>query len=309
VHAGLLPLLVDVDPGTGMPTAATVARATADCGQPQAMMVLHYGGAPAPLGELAEAANLPMRRVIEDAAHALGTYVGDRPVGALSQAACFSFYATKNLPIGEGGMVTTDDDDLAESVRRARLHGMSADAWRRHLPGGTWEYTVDDAGLKANMTDLQASIGRAQLRHLGDWQHRREVLAARYTARLREVPGLALPSVPAYGRHAWHLYAVRIQEDYGMDRDDLVARLAERGIGTSVHFIPLHRLRYFRRTALRSPGGLPGADELFPQLLSLPLHPALTEDEVDRVCDALAGLSCGSTVLAAELPRTKADAS
>ncbi|MEY9964993.1 dTDP-4-amino-4,6-dideoxygalactose transaminase [Streptacidiphilus sp. MAP12-16] len=309
VHAGLLPLLVDVEPGTGMPSAATVARAAKDCGQPQAMMVMHYGGAPAPLGELAEAAGLPMRRVVEDAAHALGTYVGDRPVGALSQAACFSFYATKNLPIGEGGMVTTDDGDLAESVQRARLHGMSADAWRRHLPGGRWQYTVDDAGLKANMTELQASIGRAQLHHLSDWQHRREDLAAHYTSRLRAVPGLALPSAPPEGRHAWHLYAVRVMDHYGMHRDELVARLAEQGIGTSVHFIPLHHLWYFRRSALRPPSGLPGADGLFPQLLSLPLHPGLTEDEVDRVCDALAGLARGSASGAAEAPRMKADSS
>ncbi|MEZ0089011.1 DegT/DnrJ/EryC1/StrS family aminotransferase [Streptacidiphilus sp. EB129] len=288
VHAGLRPLLVDVDPGTAMPTPGTVAHAVRDCGPAQAMMVMHYGGSPAPVEELAEAAGLPLRRVVEDAAHALGTSVGGRPVGSLSEATCFSFYATKNLPIGEGGMVTTDDDDLAEWVRRARLHGMSADAWRRNLPGGSWQYTVDEAGLKANMTDLQAAIGRAQLHHLGDWQHRREVLAARYTGQLRSVPGLVPPSAPRIGRHAWHLYAIRVLERYGMSRDELLSWLAERGIGSSVHFIPLHQLWYFRRTALRPPEGLPGADALFPQLLSLPLHPGLTDDQVDRVCAALA---------------------
>jgi perosamine synthetase len=311
VHAGLRPLLVDVEPATGMPSAATVGRAVQDCGQPRAMMVMHYGGAPAPLPELAAAAGLPLTRVVEDAAHALGTYLGSRPVGALSRASCFSFYATKNLPIGEGGMVTTDDDDLAEWVRRARLHGMSADAWRRHLPGGTWQYTVDDAGLKANMTDLQATIGRAQLRHLSEWQHRREALAARYTARLQAVSGLVLPSTPAdgEGRHAWHLYAVRVLDGYGLHRDELLERLSQLGIGASVHFIPLHQLWYFRRTALRPPSGLPGADELFPQLLSLPLHPGLTEAQVDRVCDALAGLSRGAQAGAAAALRTEADSS
>ncbi|MDH6108517.1 dTDP-4-amino-4,6-dideoxygalactose transaminase [Kitasatospora sp. MAP12-15] len=296
LHAGLRPLLVDVDPVTGMPSPATTARAAHGSGRPRAMLVLHFGGAPAPLAELAEAAGLPLERVVEDAAHALGTYLDGRPVGAQSRAACFSFYATKNLPIGEGGMVTTDDGELATRIRRASLHGMSADAWRRNLPGGSWRYAVEEDGLKANMTDLQAAIGRAQLRHLADWQRRRELLAARYTARLREVPGLTPPTVPASGRHAWHLYVVRVRPAFGMSRDELVVKLAERGIGSSVHFIPLHRLGYFRRAALRPAGGLPGADLLFPQLLSLPLHPGLTEAQVDRVCAALGRLADPSSL-------------
>ncbi|WP_441249447.1 DegT/DnrJ/EryC1/StrS family aminotransferase [Kitasatospora sp. McL0602] len=290
LHAGLRPLLVDVEPATGMPSAATVSRAVRAFGRPEAMMAMHYGGAPAPLRELGEAAGLPPYRVVEDAAHALGTHLGARPVGALTRAACFSFYATKNLPIGEGGMITTDDDDLAGHCRRARLHGMSTDAWRRHLPGGSWQYSVEEAGLKANMTDLQAAIGRAQLRHLPGWQQRRAHLAARYTARLREVPGLVLPEPPTDGLHAWHLYVVRVRPGYPLRRNRLVLRLAELGIGSSVHFIPLHRLGYLRRTALRPPEGLPGADALFPELLSLPLHPGLTEAQVDRVCAALADL-------------------
>ncbi|WP_052433367.1 DegT/DnrJ/EryC1/StrS family aminotransferase [Streptacidiphilus carbonis] len=153
VHAGLLPLLVDVDPGTGMPSAATAARAAADFGQPQALMVLRLrrGALPAGrAGRRGQSADVPDYRGRHPR---FGTYAGYRPVGALSQAACFSCYATKNLPIGEAGMVTTDDDDLAEPVRRARLHGMSADARQCHLPGGTWQYTVDDAGPKANMAE------------------------------------------------------------------------------------------------------------------------------------------------------------
>ncbi|MFI7014742.1 DegT/DnrJ/EryC1/StrS family aminotransferase [Streptomyces sp. NPDC050164] len=291
LHAGLRPVLVDVDPRTGMPTPAMVARAARACGCPQAMMVLHYAGSPTPVAELAEAARLPLTHVIEDAAHALGTTVGDRPVGSLSRATCFSFYATKNLPIGEGGMLTTDDPELAERVRRARLHGMSADAWRRDLPGGSWRYTVEEAGLKANMTDVQAALGRAQLRHFDDWQRRRHALAARYEAALRTVPGLA-PLEPATpGRHARHLYVVRVLPEYGTGRDELIERLAECGIGTSVHFIPLHHMPHFQRAAITPPGGLPGADALFPQLLSLPLYPHLTDRAVDRVCAELARLA------------------
>ncbi|SEL49581.1 DegT/DnrJ/EryC1/StrS family aminotransferase [Streptacidiphilus jiangxiensis] len=289
LHAGLLPVLVDVDPRTGMPSALTTARAVTRTGRPAAMVVVHLAGAPAPLEELATAASLPLDLVVEDAAHALGTYVGEKPVGSLSRATCFSFYATKNLPIGEGGMVTTDDPELAAHVHRARLHGMSADAWRRYQPGGGWRYTVDEAGIKANMTDLQAAIGRMQLRHLPEWQRRREAIATLYTARLRHVPGLRLPLEPAEGRHAWHLYAVRVLEErFGLARDELIDRLAAREIGTSVHFVPLHRMPYFRRTALSPAGGFPGADALFPGLLSLPMHPGLTERQVDTVCRALA---------------------
>jgi perosamine synthetase len=288
-HAGLQPVLVDVEPLTAMPSPETTAVAAHACGGADAMLVVHLAGYPAPVDELAAAAGLTLDRVVEDAAHALGTWVGDRPVGSLSRATCFSFYATKNLPIGEGGMVTTDDDELALFCRRARLHGMSADAWRRYLPGGSWRYTVDEPGLKANLTDLQSAIGSAQLRHLPEWQRRREQIARRYSAGLAGLAGLVLglPAVPAEGVHAWHLYVIRVLPSMGISRDDLAADLAARGVGTSVHFIPLHTMAHFRATAERQPGGLPVADATFEQLLSLPLHPALTDDDVDRVVDAI----------------------
>jgi dTDP-4-amino-4,6-dideoxygalactose transaminase len=287
VHAGLTPVLVDVDPETGMVSPGTCAAAAWSCDGADAMVVLHYGGYPAPVAELAEAAGLPMSHVVEDAAHGLGTWVGDHQVGSISRAACFSFYATKNLPIGEGGMITTDDAELAAWVRSARLHGMSADAWRRYAPGGSWQYTVMEPGLKANLTDIAAAIGRVQLRHLGQWQQRREDIAARYAAGLAGVPGLELPATPRQGRHAWHLYVVRVKPGYGVDRDALVDALGSREIGTSVHFIPVHHMPYFRRIAVIPDGGLPGADAVFPELLSLPMHQGMSDHEVDAVCAAL----------------------
>jgi dTDP-4-amino-4,6-dideoxygalactose transaminase len=249
--------------------------------------VVHWAGDPADVPALAAAAELPLSRVVEDAAHAIGTSYRGRPVGSTSAATCFSFYATKNLPLGEGGMVTTEDPERAAWLRRARLHGMSADAWRRYLPGGGWRYDVDVAGLKANMTDIQGAIGRAQLRHLPDWQRRRAQIAARYDAWLAGVPGVGLPHRPApnTGTHAWHLYPVRVTADQG--RDAVVAGLAERGIGTSVHFIPVHHLAYFNGLAEIPAGGLGGADTIFEQLLSLPMYPRLTDDQVDAVCGAL----------------------
>jgi perosamine synthetase len=258
-----------------------------------AMVIQHMAGYPVDGAELAAAAGLPAGNVVEDAAHGLGATVGGRPVGSSSRAGCFSFYATKNLPIGEGGAITTTDGDLAERWRRMRLHGMSGDSWRRYHRSGTWRYTVEDAGMKANLTDLQAAIGREQLRHLRTWQQRRAVIAARYDARLGSVRGLQLPPRPATDAHAWHLYIVRIhRRAFGMDRDGVSDRLAEAGVGTSVHFIPVHHLPYFRNVlGLEACGDLSVADQVFPQLLSLPLHPGLTDADVDRVCEALAGLA------------------
>jgi dTDP-4-amino-4,6-dideoxygalactose transaminase len=286
VHAGLVPVLVDVDPEQGTVTAATCAAAARACDGAAAMMVLHFAGFPAPVVELAAAAGLPLSRIVEDAAHALGTWVGDRQVGSISAATCFSFYATKNLPIGEGGMVTTNDPQLAGWLRSARLHGMSKDSWRRYLPGGSWRYNVEEAGLKANMSDLQAAIGRAQLRHLGTWQRRRAEIAQRYGEALAAVPGLDVPRFPVRGKHAWHLYVVRIRSAFGPTRDQVAERLAAEGIGTSVHFIPLHLFTWGRAASL-VPVPLRGAELVFSESLSLPLYPSLADSDVDRVCDAL----------------------
>jgi dTDP-4-amino-4,6-dideoxygalactose transaminase len=289
VHAGLQPVLVDVSPDTLMPDAETTAAAARRAGGADAMVVLHFAGHPAPVDELAEAAGLPLTRVIEDAAHAFGTFVGDGPVGTLSAATCFSFYATKNLPIGEGGMVTTADPAIEEHVRRARLHGMSRDAWKRYTPGSGWRYEVEVGGLKANMTDVQAAIGRAQLRHFAGWQTRRAELADRYDERLAGIPGIRPAPRPATtGRHAWHVYVIRVEPAYGLDRDALSAALADRGVGCSVHFIPTHHHPYYRR--LLGDGEFPAADAVFPQILSLPLHQHLLDEDVDRVCTEIADL-------------------
>ena len=288
VHAGLQPVLADVDPITAMPSPATVAAAARAAGGVRAMVVVHLGGLPTQVAEMAEAAGITLDHVVEDAAHALGTVVGDRVVGTISRATCFSFYATKNLAIGEGGMLTTDDDELADAVGRARLHGLSKDAWRRYLPGGGWRYDVEEDGLKANMTDVQAAIGRAQLRRFDATQARRAEVAARYDSLIVDIPGLTLPLRPMSGTHAWHLYAVRVRPNFGVGRDDLITALSERGIGTSVHFIPVHRLTWYSHICLQPPGGFPGAESVFDQTLSLPMDQVLTDEDVATVCTALA---------------------
>jgi perosamine synthetase len=291
VHAGLHPILVDVDPDTLMPDAETVAAAVRTAGPVDAMVVLHFGGAPAPVEEMAAAAGLPLTRVIEDAAHAIGTKVGDRWVGSISAATIFSFYATKNLPIGEGGMITTSDPELADQARQIRLHGMSTDAWKRYLPGASWQYEVHVAGIKANMTDVQAAIGRAQLKHFARWQDRRAELARAFDARLSRIKGLRTPSWPETGSHAWHLYVIRVEADFGIDRDTFIRLLSERGVDCSVHFIPVHHQPYFQRLlASDSAQGFPVADAVFPTIVSLPFYPGLTDDMLDQICEEIDGL-------------------
>ncbi len=291
VHAGLHPILVDVNPDTLMPDADTVAAAVRASGRVDAMVAIHFGGAPAPVEEMAAAAGLPMERVIEDAAHAVGTKVSDRWVGSISAATCFSFYATKNLPIGEGGMITTADSDLADQARQIRMHGMSRDAWKRYLPGASWQYEVDVAGIKANMTDVQAAIGRGQLKHFESWQDRRAELARAFDSRLSRIRGIRTPLWPENGLHAWHLYVIRVEADFGIDRDTFIRLLSERGVDCSVHFIPVHHQPYFQRLlAGDSDLEFPMADAVFPTIVSLPLYPGLTDEMLDQICEEIDGM-------------------
>jgi perosamine synthetase len=290
IRAGLQPVLVDSDEQTMMPDPGAVSRAVQRSQGVDAMIVLHFAGYPAPVRELADAAGLPLGMVIEDAAHALGTWIGDRPVGAHSAATCFSFYATKNLPIGEGGMVTTADRRVAEFVESGRLHGMSRDAWKRYTPGSSWRYEIGQVGSKANMTDIQAAIGRVQLEKFEGWQLRRREIADRYDSALSTIPGLELPARPTNGGHAWHLYVVRVKPEFGLSRDDLIDRLSEVGIGTSVHFIPVHNHSYFK-AVLADAGSFPNADAAFEEIVSLPLYPDLTDEHVDRIVEAIASIA------------------
>ncbi len=283
VHAGYRPVLVDVDETTLTPSTETAAAAAARAGRPAAMVGCDLGGYPVDHRALADAAGLPYRRVVVDAAHGPG---GDVGRGAFF-ATCLSFYATKNLPIGEGGAVATDDGDLADWLRSARLHGMTRDAWRRYLPGGSWRYEVAEIGYKANLTDLQAAIGRAQLAALPGWQARRAELVARYDAGWRDAGLAEVVRVPRrHPGHAFHLYQILVPR-----RDEISAALADAGIGTSVHFIPVHRLHGYRRVlAPGEPGTVPVTDRVADQLLSLPLYPGLSDAAVDLVVERLAGL-------------------
>ncbi len=280
VHAGYQPVLVDIDEAILVPSPSLVADAVRRVGGVSAMVVCDLGGYPVDHVALADAAAIPYSRVVVDAAHGPGGTIGRAAAPTAPFATCLSFYATKNLPIGEGGAVATYDESLADWLRAARLHGMSKDAWKRYLPGGSWRYDVLEVGFKANMTDLQGAIGRAQLSNLAAWQDERTTLVKQYDEALSDLIDAGRVVTPERpDGHSFHLYQVRVRQ-----RDAMIARLNEGGVGTSVHFIPVHQFRGYAEIlgdAERS--SVPTTDRVAEELLSLPLYPGLTQDQLDRV--------------------------
>jgi perosamine synthetase len=287
VYLGARPVLADVDPVTGNLDAAEVERRLRPT--TRAVVPVHIGGLPCDLDAIGTVAHAHGASVVDDAAHALPARLRGRLIGTLADATAFSFYATKNLTTGEGGMVTTARADWAEAMRVWRLHGISRDAWKRYTAEGTWAYEVLDVGCKYNLPDVLAAIGLGQLRKIDRFAAQRRALVARYRAALAGEDGVLLPPEPPAGfESAWHLFVVRVAlERLRVDRAAVIEGLRTRGIGTSVHFIPLHLHPYYRRTLGTRPGDFPGAEQLYARCLSLPLYPAMQPHDVDRVAAAL----------------------
>jgi dTDP-4-amino-4,6-dideoxygalactose transaminase len=241
-----------------------------------------------PLLELAKAHGLAL---IEDAAHAFGAAYRDRPIGrvepGLIHTVAFSFYATKNITTGEGGMLA-GEAALLEKARVWSSHGMSRDAWRRYDVGGAWRYEVLCPGFKYNMPDLLAALGRAQLGRAEYMLQRRHEIARAYTAAFAELPELEVPTARLHVRHAWHLYLLRLAlPRLSVTREEFIAELHAAGIGTSVHFIPIHHHRYYRDRHGFGSTAFPVTDAEFERVLSLPIYPAMTDGDVERVVDAV----------------------
>ncbi len=247
----------------------------------RAIIAVHYAGHPCDMNKISACAREFSLTVIEDAAHALGaTYFG-RNVGTLADMACFSFYPTKNISTGEGGMLTTQDPELAQRVRVLSLHGISRDAWKRYGPDGSWRYDILDAGFKYNMTDLAAALGIHQLEKLQRFLKRRAEIADQYQSLLAHLP-LKHPTVLPHVESAWHLYPVQVQSSQ-LSRDQLIASLRAANIGSSVHFIPLHLMSYYQRRFGYQAGDFPVAESVFSQIVSLPFFPRMTDSDIERV--------------------------
>ena len=262
--------------------------ASAITSRTRAILPVHYAGYPCDMNAILSIARQHGLKVIEDAAHALPSRYKNKMIGSLGDITCFSFYATKTLTTGEGGMATTESPELAERMRMLSLHGISKDAWKRYTAEGTWRYDILEAGYKYNLTDLQAALGLAQLAKCDSMRERRAAIAKRYTVALAPLETFEVPSAPEHSHHAWHLYVVQVNpEALRIDRDRVIDELKNRGIGTSVHFIPLHLHTLYQQHLGYRTGQFPNAEERFARAISLPIYPGMTEQDTDRVIEAL----------------------
>jgi perosamine synthetase len=226
--------------------------------------------------------------IVDDAAHAFPASWQGRSVGGFGCPTAFSFYATKTLTTAEGGMLTTEDDAVAARARLMALHGISRDAWKRYTADGNWQYEVLEAGYKYNLTDIAAALGRVQLSRALEMRARRAVIASRYNAGFKALEHLESPSVRPGHDPAWHLYPIRLNlAALAIDRSAFIDELRHRGIGASVHFIPLHQQRFYRLKYDYAPSGFPVAETEFPRLVSLPIYSRLSDADADRVIEAV----------------------
>ncbi|MFA6809033.1 MAG: DegT/DnrJ/EryC1/StrS aminotransferase family protein, partial [Eubacteriales bacterium] len=249
---------------------------------------VHVAGLPCEMDEIMAIAKKYDLFVLEDAAHAVCTKYKGKMAGSIGDAGSFSFYATKNLVTGEGGMVTTNNDELADKLRVYSLHGMSRNAWNRYSAKGSWYYEVMYPGYKYNMTDIQAALGMTQLAKLDKMQIQRNAIVERYKGAFSKFGELELPAKSDYVRHAWHLYIIKLNLDkISVDRAEFIEMLKEENIGTSVHFIPVHMHPYYRDTYGYKEGDFPQAEKTFERIISLPLYPRMDEKDILDVIEAV----------------------
>jgi dTDP-4-amino-4,6-dideoxygalactose transaminase len=291
-HVGATPLLVDVEPRTlNISPTELERRLTPNV---KAIIPVHYAGHPVDLDAIMAIARRRGIPIVEDAAHALPTRYRGRPIGSHGNLAAFSFYATKNMTTGEGGMLTGTPEQI-DRARVLHLHGMSKDAARRYEKGGSWRYEILAAGFKYNMTDIQAALGRVQLKRLGAFHERRLQIVARYNEAFAGLDAIVTPTVLPECDSAHHLYVIRLRlEQMHIGRDAFITALNERGIGTSVHFIPLHIHPFYRDKYGYRPEDFPVAYDAFTRMLSLPLFSRMTDEQVDQVVAAVREIALGA---------------
>jgi dTDP-4-amino-4,6-dideoxygalactose transaminase len=304
-YMGADPVFVDVDPVTLNIDVAKLEDRIVSLRREhgtklKAVMPVHVAGRACEMNQIVTLARAYGLAIVEDAVHAFPTTVESasvtdgerrsRMIGSVGHATAFSFYATKTIATGEGGMLTTDDDRVAERVRLMRLHGVDKDAWNRHeSPLPSWYYEVRAPGFKYNLTDIASALGLVQLQRGQELLDRRTSIARRYDAAFADQPALERPVLRhAADTCAWHLYIVRLNLDrLAIDRDRFTRELEARGIGCSVHFIPLHLQPYWRDLYQLTPSMFPVASREFPRVISLPIYPDMTDGMVDRVIDGV----------------------
>jgi len=314
-YLGARPLLVDCraeDLNMDIADAeARIRQALAQGETVSAIMPVHYGGQ---IGDVSGVQHLARRfdlRIIEDAAHCCPAYYRNEPeaphskpegasahdawlaVGSTADISCYSFYANKTITTGEGGMACTQNAELADRMRIMSLHGISRDAWKRFTAEGSWYYEILAPGFKYNMADIAAAIGIHQLRKADSLHRKRTAAAEAYTRLLGGIDELILPRQMPNRVHSWHLYVIRLRLDrLKIDRAQFITELQQRGIGTSVHWMPLHMHPYYKQTFGYAASDLPMAASLYPEMITLPLYPDMTEDDIEYVCDSIKEILC-----------------
>jgi len=281
-YFGAKPVLADVDVKNHLILPGEIEKKASS--RTKAVIPVHYSGHPCEMDAIMDIAEKNDFAVIDDAAHAFPSKYHDKYVGTLAHASCFSFYATKTLTTGEGGMVTTANEEWAERIKRLRLHGISKNAWNRYSDKGTWQYDVTEPGFKYNTNDMASAMGLVQLGKTDFMQSRREEIAARYTKAFSESdliePYIEKPDC----KSSWHLYTPKLNiEKLNMTRNEFLVKLNEIGIGMSVHFIPLYKFSCMKEEGGTDPQSYPNSEYIFERVFSLPIYPSLKDEEIDYI--------------------------
>jgi len=286
VHQKAIPVFVDVEPDTLNIKPGLIERKIS--ARTRAIIPVHLAGHPCDMDEITALARKYEITVIEDAAHALEAEYRGTKIGALSPFTAFSFYATKNITTGEGGMLTVQDDEIAEKVRILSLHGMSRDAWKRYSEEGYRHWEVLYAGYKYNMSDLQAALGLHQIDRIGEFWETRRKYTRRYDSAFEEVPEVKPLRTKPHVKHAYHLYPILLNlEILTADRDQVMNALQAENIGIGIHFRAIHLHPFYRGTFGGREGTLPVAEDATQRILSLPLYPKMSEQDLDDVVKAV----------------------
>ncbi|MBA7689172.1 UDP-4-amino-4-deoxy-L-arabinose--oxoglutarate aminotransferase [subsurface metagenome] len=252
----------------------------------KAIIPVHYAGQSCAMDDILQIAKKYNLKVIEDAAHSLPTRYRDKMIGTLGDITCFSFYATKTITTGEGGMACTENEKFAKRMKIMSLHGISKDAWKRYTAEGSWYYEVIEAGYKYNMTDIAAALGIAQLKKCSEFYRKRSEIANKYMQAFKEFSEIKIPVVRDYGIHAWHLYVIQLNlKMLKINRAQFIEKMKDNGIGCSVHFIPLHLHPYYKNTFAFKPKDFPVASYVYERIVSLPIYPKMIDEDVDYVID------------------------
>jgi dTDP-4-amino-4,6-dideoxygalactose transaminase len=298
-YLGAEPLLLDVEYGSSLLTPEILAEAIAKHPEVKTLVIVHFGGQPAPMLDqdrpgIVNLCRSNGIRIVEDAAHAFPARCKDRMIGAIGDVTCFSFYANKTITSGEGGMITTDDPEIAQRAQKMRLHGIDKDVWDRFTSTkADWEYDVIAPGFKYNLSDLNAAVGLAQLEMYDRFHKARVSCAQHYREHLADIECIDLPLVHVpLEDHAWHLFSIVLKENAPVDRNELIRQLQQCNIGTSVHYKPLHRMSYYRDRYNLCAEDYPNAERIWKGCLSLPLFPTMTQQDLRYVCENLRRILC-----------------